>query len=98
MFLILLIQTAPPQDLPALQWAIILALVGVITFLYRQLSRMQEQNRASEREMLEKTLVGLNGSSKAIEDLADAMETLSEQISLKKEIEDLRREFRHETK
>lgn len=98
MFLILLTQTAPPQDVPTLQWVIIVTLAGVIAYLYRQIVKMQEQNHVSERDLHEKTLVGLNGSSKAIEDLADAMEALSEQISLKKEIEDLRREFRHETK
>lgn len=90
--------TPPPADLGTLQWIIILALSGVVTFLYRQLLKTQADGEKASRDLLEKTLLGLSDNNQAIGELADAMEALREQLSLKREIEELRREFRNANK
>lgn len=90
--------TPPPADLVTLQWIIIVTLASALAYLYRQLRKTEERNNDTQTELIEKTLVGLGDANEAIRGLADVIEALQEQLDLRREFEELRRELRHGSK
>ena len=95
-----LFQVTPPQptDLMALQWVVILALTSVVVYLYRQSRKDGEKARDRDNKWRARMLEALNDNSVAIRGLADAMEALREQSSLRQDFERLRNEIVHESK
>ncbi len=99
LFPLLFFQTPPPPgDLLTLQWVVIVALASALAYLYRQLRKTEEKNSDTQTELIEKTLVGLGDANEAIRGLADVIEALQEQLDLRREFEELRRELRHDSK
>ncbi len=88
-----LFQTPPPQDLITLQWIIITVLASAVFYLFRQNSKKDDSNKETQTELLEKTLTGLGEASEAINGLANAIEAMQQQFSLKQEIDKLREEL-----
>lgn len=77
----------------ALQWIVILALASAVAYLYRQSRKEYEESTRKDIEWREKTLEALNDNSAAIRGLADAMEALREQSSLRQDFEKLRNDI-----
>ena len=98
MFTTILAQTIPlPDTFEALLWIIITVLASINIYLFRQLRKSDERNVVFQTTMQEKVLAGLSENSEAMRGLANVIEAMQEQFSLRKEIESLRREIRNES-
>jgi hypothetical protein len=84
------VPTPPPTDLVALQWVVIVALAGVVGYLYRQNSLLQGRYV----ELLEKVLEGLAGSRETMDDLLKQFENFGLLTDIKAEVERLSDEKR----
>jgi len=83
-----------PTNLLALQWVIIVALVGVVGYLYRELRRRDDKILEILGELQTKTLAALSETSEVVGGLADALEAYREQLAIKHELEALRSELK----
>lgn len=86
-------QAPQPQDLMTFQWIVITALVSVIVYLFRQLRGSEREHIKSNMELLEKTLTAVKESNEVINGLVNTIEVIQQQLSIREEIERLRREL-----
>jgi len=82
---------ARPEDLVALQWFIITALIAVVVYLWRENKRCVTKNRELLVDFLTKVLSGLSESNQVTESLASALEEYQTQLGILRELDNLKR-------